>query len=204
MGPCGFWKKKKKKNGENFLRSRELIMHCSLFISYGRWGVPHLYLDQTATHLAASSMIQYLLEVVSHNTTFLDSHQARLLNSLEALVLDIPLIVESWIIQVWCLWNTTGLQNIFWTQSTHVVTRWIILESRIECSGRARTIPWLLMTWLLASPRHQQPRDWLWKIKCPNRPWGIISTTRHRVLHPKTGVKLAHLLTHFEQHWINY
>ena len=31
----------------------------------------------------------------------------------------------------------------------------------LECSGITRSIPWLLMPWLHASPGHQQPWHWL-------------------------------------------
>ena len=33
-----------------------------------------------------------------------------------------------------------------------------------EYSGKTGSIPWLLMTWLFASPGHQQPRYWLCRI----------------------------------------
>ena len=35
---------------------------------------------------------------------------------------------------------------------------------KLEYSGRARSTPWLLMTWCLASPGHQQPWYWLCRI----------------------------------------
>ena len=42
-----------------------------------------------------------------------------------------------------------------------------ILVLRLEFSGRTRTIPRLLMAWLLASPGHQQPWYWLCRINRP-------------------------------------
>ena len=41
--------------------------------------------------------------------------------------------------------------------------------------GLARSISWLLMTWLSALPDHQQP--WYWQCKLGSLPWGRISTT---------------------------
>ena len=37
----------------------------------------------------------------------------------------------------------------------------VILVLRLKYSERTRSIPWLLMPWLLASPGHQHPRYWL-------------------------------------------
>ena len=37
-------------------------------------------------------------------------------------------------------------------------------KRKSECSERARTIPWLLMTWLLTSPGHHQQWFWLCRI----------------------------------------
>ena len=72
-------------------------------------------------------------------------------------------------------------------EATHVNThsieeRWlssdlILLVLKPEYSGQTRSIPWLLMPWLLASPGHHHPWYWLCRINGPCPPWGRISTT---------------------------
>ena len=38
---------------------------------------------------------------------------------------------------------------------------------KLEYGRITMSIPWMLMPWLLASPGHQQPRYWLYRIYCP-------------------------------------
>ena len=56
------------------------------------------------------------------------------------------------------------------------------LNLRLEYSRRYRSIPWLLMPWLLPSPGHQQPWYWLCRIN------GSLSSTK------KDFNKLCHLI----------
>ena len=48
---------------------------------------------------------------------------------------------------------------------------------KLEYSRQTKSMPWLLMPWLLASPGHQQP--WYWFMGCGYSclSWEIISTT---------------------------
>ena len=54
------------------------------------------------------------------------------------------------------------LTHIYASLSLNELT-FLVLRPRY--SGRTRSILWLLMPWLLASPGHQQPRYWRWRIK---------------------------------------
>ena len=49
-----------------------------------------------------------------------------------------------------------------------------LIVLRIEYSGRTRSIPWLQMPWLLASPGHQQ--SWYWLLV--HRIYRLLSSTR--------------------------
>ena len=77
-------------------------------------------------------------------------------------------------------WRLQWTKDIIWyDQNTSKSPEWPAMADapltcmvlRLEYSGKSRSIPWLMMPWLLALPGHRQPWHWLYKI---NRPLGSI------------------------------
>ena len=61
-----------------------------------------------------------------------------------------------------------------WRTMSHVVL--ILLVLNLEYSGGTRSIPWLLMPWLLPSPGHQRPWNSPCRINVP-----LVSTREHKI-----------------------
>ena len=82
--------------------------------------------------------------------------------------------IKSTLVQVmaWCRQATSRYLSQCWPRSMlpYGVTRPRVNPAGGEYSWRIRSIPWLLMPWLLTSPGHQQPSIGLWM--GPSLPWG--------------------------------
>ena len=55
--------------------------------------------------------------------------------------------------------------------------RWVFVVLQPKYSGIIKSISWLLIPWLFASPCHQKPRYWLYRMEGPCPPRGRISST---------------------------
>ena len=113
---------------------------------------------------------------------------------------------ESALVQVmaWCRLATSHYLNQcgLISMTPHGITKpqWVnqltILVLKLEYFGWTRLLQWQLMPWLLASPGHQQPWYWLYRIgqgHCP--PWGKISaaasTQRGKMIEMETHVHIC-------------
>ena len=66
----------------------------------------------------------------------------------------------SWL--AWKIHNQYVNYNGLWAMGVLSLSTWLVLW--LECSRMTRSIPWLLMLWLLRSPGHQQPWYWLFRV----------------------------------------
>ena len=75
---------------------------------------------------------------------------------------------KSTLVQVmaWCHQATSHYLFRFWLSSIspYGVTRVTLLVMRLAYFQKTRSIPWLLMSWFLLSPGHQQPWHWSCRI----------------------------------------
>ena len=79
--------------------------------------------------------------VINHNDTWIDTND--------------NLIQENMVENNACKWHQSEIDE---NELTPVVLK-------LEYSAINRSMPWLLMPWLLASPGHQQPWYWQYRIK---------------------------------------
>ena len=111
-----------------------------------------------------------------------DINLPKRMKSVEIYVHAVQLTLAQW--WLWCIWSFKAER--FLTIASNICTwnvksNWyILINNRVvafgisnhlvlkpECSGRIRSITWLMMPWRRKEPGHQQPWYWLRRINTP-------------------------------------